>query len=393
MAPSTALTTPLLLREALEARPLPTLSAMPLKDVLRLIRSQNVGPVTFFHLIRRFGNAAEALEHLPELARRGGGKAPSIPYATADAESEIAAVEQFGARMVRYGEPDYPPLLLHIPDPPPVITVRGNAQAWGGRPCLGVVGARNASAGGTALAQRLARELSKAGLTIVSGLARGIDSFAHRGAMPDTVAVIAGGIDNIYPPENAKLTAEIASGGAIISEQPFGTLPFAGSFPGRNRIIAGMSLGTLVVEATQKSGSLITARFAADFGREIFAVPGSPLDPRSGGPNALIRQGAHLVETAADVLEALPSFAPKLMENTPADAYFAGPVPEFSEAEMAKAQAILLEKLGITPIFVDELLVQCQLTGGLLFTVLMELELAGRIQRLPGNKICLRADV
>jgi DNA processing protein len=366
--------------------PFPTLAAEPLVEVLRLIRTPNVGPITFFQLLRRFGNCADALHHLPDLARRGGSKAPLAPISHAQAEKEIADALRFGARIIRYGEADYPALLHNIPDPPPVLMALGNPALWREKRSIGMVGARNASANGCAFAKKLAAELGASTLTVISGLARGIDTFAHQGALATgTVAVIGGGIDNIYPPENKALYAELAERGAILSEQPFGSAPFAASFPGRNRIISGMCPGVVVVEASLKSGSLITARFALEQGREVFAVPGSPMDPRAQGTNALIKQGAHLVENAQDVLNELRG---TLAERSWPQFHVEHREPD--EAELAAAHRLVLEKLGTTPVLVDELLKQCQLTGGLLFTVLMELELAGRISRVAGNKICLR---
>lgn len=282
----------------------PSLTPDALVDILRLIRTPNVGPVTFFQLILRYGTAGEALAALPSLSLRGGRKQAVKPFSKSDAEREIELVEKFGARFVRYGEADYPALLQHISDAPPLLTVKGDSSAYKNHPLVAMVGSRNASANSCQFAQKLAREVGTSGINVVSGLARGIDSFAHKGALAKgTVGVIAGGIDNIYPPENAALYSEILQNGAIISEQPFGQIPFAGAFPSRNRIIAGMSHATLVVEASPKSGSLITARLALEYNRELMAVPGSPLDPRAKGCNQLIKQGAHVAEESADIVQ------------------------------------------------------------------------------------------
>ena len=375
---------------SLLARQYPSLANDNLMDVLRLIRTQNVGPVTFFQLIQRFGTAARALEALPELAMRGGSKKPLAATPKHIAEREIEATSKFGAKMVLYGMPEYPKFLHMINDPPPVITVIGHAHLWQ-RDIVAMVGARNASATGCQFAQKLARELGDNNVTVVSGLARGIDTFVHKGSLRQgTVAVIAGGIDNIYPPENTSLFKEIAENGAIISEQPFSSLPYAGSFPGRNRIIAGMSLGTLVVEAALKSGSLITARFALENNREVFAVPGSPLDPRSKGCNQLIRQGAHIVEGTVDILQGIAHLRNRNFEENPSPVY--APMLETVEdddAELARMRRNITEKLGVTAVSVDELIEQCEISASVVSMILLELELAGRLRRSSGNKVCL----
>lgn len=363
----------------------PSLANDNLLDVLRLIRTQNIGAVTFFRLMQKFGTAKDALVALPDLAKRGGGKNFS-PYPIDDAKKEIEKTEKFGASMIVYGATDYPELLRSIPDPPPVIIVRGNADIWKKKPLIAIVGARNASAVGCQFAQTLAKDLGQGGVVVVSGLARGIDSFAHKGAVTTgTVGVIAGGIDNIYPPENAKLYAQIFEQGAVIAEQPFGALPFAGSFPSRNRIIAGMSIGTMVVEASPKSGSLITARLALENNREVFAVPNFPLDPRSKGGNQLLKQGATMVESASDVLEAIR--APRqfnFSENKPSD--FA---VNIADNVLEGLREVVLQKLSLQPVSIDELIEQCEASVGALQTVLLELEIAGRLRRSGGNKVSL----
>lgn len=367
----------------------PNISGDNLLDVLRLIRTLNVGPVTFFQLIRRFGTAAEALAALPDLSIRGGRTKPLAATPRELAEKEIEAAQKFGARQILYGAPDYPALLHAINDPPPVITVMGNAHLWQGRDVVAIVGARNASANGCQFAQRLARELGDYKLTVASGLARGIDTYVHKGSMAaGTVAVIAGGIDTIYPPENEALTKQIRETGAVISEQPFGALPYSGSFPGRNRIIAGMSLGTVVVEAAPKSGSLITARFAMENNREVFAVPGSPLDPRSKGCNHLIRQGATMVEGVTDIIQGVAHLRNLSLGEAPPMAYIQDrPTATPSDAELQSARLRIIEKLGLTPVSVDELIEQCDISASAALTILLELELAGRLKRAPGNKV------
>jgi DNA processing protein len=371
----------------------PSLADSNLLDVLQLIRTANIGSITFFSLIQRFGTAQNALKALPDLARRGGRKTPLTAYLRDDAEKEIAATINFGAEMILYGAENYPELLLNIADPPPILTVRGKpdfAQLWQKKSIIAMVGARNASANGCQFAQRLAKELGVNGISVVSGLARGIDTFAHKGSLnAGTIAVIASGIDNIYPPENTILYQQIFEQGVIISEQPFGKVPFAGSFPSRNRIIAGMSLGTVVVEASPKSGSLITARLALEYDREVFAIPGSPLDPRSKGCNQLIRQGAVLTESVADILEVINStrqmsFHASLAE-LPATQF--SPAPD--EAELNEVRNIVADKLSHLPVSVDELIEQCAISANVMQTILLELELAGRLRRSAGNKVAI----
>lgn len=357
-------------------------------DWLRLIRTENVGPVTFRQLLRRYGSAAAAIAALPELARRGGlGRAIAVPSRSA-AEQELAATTAAGARLLAAADPDYPAALAALEDSPPVLLVRGDAALFGRR-MVGIVGARNASAAGIRIARDLAAALGRAGLAVVSGLARGIDAAAHQGSLATgTVAIVAGGVDIVFPPEHEALQAQIAAQGAVVGEMPIGTKPLARHFPRRNRLISGLSLGVVVVEAALKSGSLITARFALDQGREVMAVPGSPLDPRSRGSNDLIRQGATLVESADDVLQALgperavlaadaPAFTPATATESPAD------------AELDRLRRHIAERLSPTPVEVDELIRQCGGSPGGVLTVLLELELAGRLQRYPGGRVAL----
>ncbi|HUK11070.1 MAG TPA: DNA-processing protein DprA [Stellaceae bacterium] len=359
-------------------------------DWLRLIRSDHVGPVTFFELLQRFGSAAAALEALPDLARRGGGRRLPRIFPRADAERELLALDRFGARLVAWGEPGYPPALTAIEDAPPLISIKGDTAQLGRR-ALAIVGARNASANGRRFARGLAEDLGRNDLLIVSGLARGIDAAAHRGALSSgTLAVVAGGIDVIYPEENRDLHEAIGETGAMIAELPIGTEPQARHFPRRNRLISGISLGVVVVEAALRSGSLITTRFALEQGREVFAVPGSPLDPRCRGTNDLIRRGATLVEGAYDVLNALEGqlgdtigkHLRRISNSTPSHG-------NESDNEVEKVQLQVLEALGPSPVPVDELVRQCQLSPAIIATVLLELELAGRLERHPGNHVSL----
>ena len=355
---------------------------------LQLIRSENVGPATFRTLINHYGSAQAALAAVPDLSRRGGAR--SVRIATrAEAEAEMEATLGAGARFVGLGEPDYPPWLRHADAPPPLIAVRGNASALLA-PAVAIVGARNASVAGRKMAQILARDLGAEGFTIVSGLARGIDAAAHEAALATgTVAVFAGGIDVVYPTENAALLdAILEAGGAAISEMPTGWEPRARDFPRRNRIIAGMALGTVIVEAAERSGSLITARLAVEQNREVFAVPGSPLDPRAAGSNRLLKQGARLVTGARDVTEIL---APILGEP-PADAgSLEAPPRERLEAEPAEDdRAKVLEALGPTPVEIDEIIRFTALPARVVQVILLELDLAGRIERHPGQRVSLR---
>jgi DNA processing protein len=366
----------------------PSLSNDALIDVIRLIRTQNVGPITFFQLMLRFGTAAEALKQLPAISIRGGRKNAITPYSKSLAEQEIEKAQKFGAHMIVYGDADYPTLLNHIADAPPVITILGHPSIWKNKHTVAMVGSRNSSANGCQLAQKIARECGAAGITIVSGLARGIDSFAHKGSLATgTVAVIAGGIDHIYPPENEDLYKQIAEQGAIISDQMFGQVPFASSFPARNRIIAGMSQGTVVVEASPKSGSLITARLATEYNRDVFAVPGSPLDPRSKGGNHLIKEGAYVVEEAQDILRVINN--QKLIQFSEATSATYNSITSPNEAEIDRARETILTQLGHTATEIDELIEQTQLSTACVQAVLMELELAGRLRRNVGNKISI----
>jgi DNA processing protein len=361
-------------------------------DWLRLIRTENVGPVTFYQLLRRFGSAAAALEALPALANRGGRGAPLALFPRAAAERELAALDRLGATLLAWGEPDYPAPLAAIDDAPPLLAVKGNVALLARR-AVAVVGARNASANGRRLARDLASELGRHGLVVASGLARGIDAASHLGALPTgTIAVLAGGVDVVYPPENQELYEAIAAQGAVVAEPAFGTVPQARHFPRRNRIISGLSLGIVVVEAAARSGSLITARFALDQGREVFAVPGSPLDPRCRGTNDLIRSGATLTESVDDILPQLPGGfdAPAggrgAARMTPSWAPAA--TPGGSEARDS-AQDQIVERLGPTPVAVDELVRQCHVSPATVVTILLELELAGRLERHPGNQVSL----
>jgi DNA processing protein len=354
-----------------------------LLDRLRLIRSANIGPVTYFQLLARFGTAAAALAAIPQLAARSGGKAPRIADLK-DVAAEIEAVQRLGARYLFLGQGLYPPLLAEIDSAPPALIVRGDLNLIE-RPAIAIVGARNASAAACRFARDLARGLADEGVLVVSGLARGIDSAAHQGALKGgTAGVIASGIDITYPPENKELQEQVATQGLLIAEQPPGREPLARHFPYRNRIIAGMALGTVVVEAAPKSGSLITARLAGEAGREVMAVPGSPLDPRAQGCNSLIRDGATLIQSVADVLETIRPIAS--MMGAPRRSFRAEPVSVDASDD---DRGVVLSLLSHAPVPVDEIIRQSGLAPATVQTVLLELELGGRLERHAGGRVSL----
>ncbi len=351
---------------------------------IRLLRSPNIGPVSYRQLLRRFGDAQQALAALPDLAGRGGNAYRPAPAARI--EAEVAAVRAAGARYLFHDAAEYPALLGELESAPPVLIVRGDT-AIAGRPCVAIVGARNASAAAVKLARDFAAALSEAGFAVVSGLARGIDGAAHRGALTGsggTIGVIASGIEIAYPPEHAELQEQVAREGLLIAEQPPGTEPLARHFPSRNRIIAGLAAGTVVVEAAPRSGSLITARLAGEAGREVMAIPGSPLEPRSQGCNQQIRDGAVLVQSAADVIELIEGFAgsPRsTFRETAADFAFLD--------DTADAPADIAGLLTRAPVAVDELIRQSGEAPAAVHLALLELELAGRLVRHSGARVSL----
>lgn len=385
---------------------------------LRLASTDRVGPVTFVELLRRYGSALRALAEMPRLARDAGLRTPPRTPADAEIDREVTALADRGGRMLVMGDPFYPPALAAIADAPPVLRCIGD-PALLQRPMVAIVGARNASANGRRIAADIARGLGEAGVIVVSGLARGIDTEAHRSSLEvGTVAVLAGGVDVVYPPENAGLHAAIAEGGLLLSEMPLGSVPQARHFPRRNRIIAGLAAGVVVIEAALQSGSLITAHCAVDQGREVLAVPGSPLDPRSRGCNKLLREGARLVESAQDVLaEIWPSGVPRT--NTVTSYEYREPVsqapryprqatrrtsPKASlEAASDSGEAFenteksanssdherVLDCLGPAPTAVDELVRRCQVSAAGVQAILLELELSGRLERHRGNAVSL----
>ncbi len=382
------------------------------RDWLRLSRSEGIGPRTFKGLINRFGGAAAALEHLPALAR-ARGRSVQIP-GVGDIEAEMRQAERQGVRFLASGEEDYPPLLLEIDGPPPILAFKGRLDLLHGR-AVAIVGARNASAAGRKMAARLASGLAEARYAVVSGLARGIDTEAHRASLEGgTVAVLAGGLDRPYPPENQALFEEIAERGTVVSEMPLGLSPRGRDFPRRNRLISGLALGVVVVEAARRSGSLITARMANEQGREVFALPGSPLDPRCEGTNDLLRQGASIATSVEDILEMLAPLAgemeraPRLFREAPSpeddrlfEEWDEGDAPPAAGDACASAYSVedeaeagetsprmrLLGLLAVDPVEVDVLARMSQLSARAVQELLIELELSGAITRHPGNRV------
>jgi DNA processing protein len=364
-----------------------TLSDAQRLDWLRLIRSENVGPRTFRSLLNHFGSASAALNALPDLARRGGASRTIKICPLADARRELEAAGRRGVTFVALGEEHYPARLQAIDDAPPLLAVRGRFAALGD-PIVAIVGSRNASAAGMKLAERFARELGEAGFMVASGLARGIDAAAHRAsAATGTVAVLAGGHNHIYPAEHAPLLESLLANGAAISEMPLDWEPRARDFPRRNRLISGLSVGVIIIEAAQRSGSLITARMAAEQGREVFAVPGSPLDPRAEGTNNLIKQGATCTTTTADVIAVLQP----ILGRPAAVAVFEEPGPS-SPHDLdidAGIRSRIVNLLGPTPVSIDDLIRLADASPAEVRITLLELELAGRIERQPGGLVAL----
>lgn len=364
-------------------RPLPEQDK---RDWLRLIRSAHLGPITFHHILRYYGSAAEAIARLPEMNARAGGKRRIELANEKTVVAELKALKACGARLLAWGEPGYPTGLMQLEDAPPLLAVKGDALAVTALPGIAMVGARNASAIGQRFTRDMAAALVQHGFVVVSGLARGIDKAAHEGALSSTngstAAFIGTGIDVAFPPENAKLQDEIAERGAVFAEMPAGTPPLAQNFPRRNRLISGASMGVLVIEAALKSGSLITARMAAEQGREVMAVPGSPLDPRCRGSNGLIRDGAALIETVEDILNIFaPQSAPRRVEP---------PAPQpapVGDDDLSRAHAEVERLLSPTPVLVDDLVRLSGIASGLVQMVLTEKELAGRVLRHPGGKV------
>ncbi|MGF0536393.1 DNA-processing protein DprA [Agrobacterium sp. ES01] len=358
---------------------------------LRLIRSDNVGPATFRDLINHFGTAETAIAMLPELSRRGGSTRAIRVASEAEAEAELETAHRYGARFLGIGEPDYPPALRQIEAAPPLLAAKGNLSLTS-LPAVGIVGSRNASISGAKFAAMIARDTGRAGYAVVSGLARGIDAAAHQASLETgTIAAMAGGLDQPYPPENLPLYAEICEGrGLAISEMPFGWEARARDFPRRNRLIAGTALGLVVVEAASRSGSLITARLAGEFGRLVFAVPGSPLDPRCQGTNGLLKEGAIVTTSSDDVLEALKPISgteffttqqveePSWDEEKPID------VPPGD-----RERTIIVDALGPSPVDIDDIIRHTGIAAATVYLVLLELDIAGRLHRHPGGLVSI----
>jgi len=355
---------------------------------LRLIRTDNIGPVTFRQLLNRFGSAEAAIEALPDISAKAGR--PMLPVSQARAEDELAGLNRYGARVVAQGEPGYPEHLLQISGAPPLLTLAGGERLdW--RRTVGIVGARNASSAGIKMTRILATELGEAGYSVVSGLARGIDTAAHRASLATgTIAVLAGGFDRIYPDENISLAHDILdNGGALLTEMPLGWEPRSRDFPRRNRLVSGLSLGIVVVEAAKRSGSLITARLALEQNRDVFAVPGSPLDPRAEGGNLLIQQGARLVTSAADIIEVVSSADPArqaLFEPEWLPDETASPSVEPASDDRGK----LVQSLSTTPVEVDELIAQTGIAPHVMQILLLELDIGGQIEWSSGQLVALR---
>ncbi|MEK1869294.1 MAG: DNA-processing protein DprA [Ensifer adhaerens] len=357
---------------------------------LRLIRSDNVGPIAFRDLINHFGTADNALDALPELSRRGGTRQTYRVASVSEVERELEAARRHGAVFIGIGEAAYPSALRQIDGAPPLLAMKGDLSA-AGRPSLGIVGSRNASVSGAKFAAMIALDAGRAGYVVTSGLARGIDTAAHRASLDTgTIAALAGGLDRPYPPENVGLLEEITAGrGLAISEMPFGWEPRARDFPRRNRLIAGISLGVAIVEAAHRSGSLITARYAADFGRLVFAVPGSPLDPRCHGTNDLLKQGAIVTTGPDDVIEALAPLSqlelPLPGVREPDGQARAGvPVSASDRDRVAVSTA-----LGPTPVEIDDIVRHTGLSPAQVYLLLLELDLAGRLDRHAGGLVSL----
>ncbi|WP_336064948.1 DNA-processing protein DprA [Nitratireductor rhodophyticola] len=354
---------------------------------LQLLRSENVGPVTFRQLVNHYGSAETALEMLPELAQRGGAKRQIVIASRADAEREMEEARRLGAAFVAVGEADYPPLMRRMDQPPPLLAMKGDLSIVH-RPTVALVGARNASLTGMKMARQLAAALGSAGFSVASGLARGIDAAAHQGSLDTgTIAALAGGLDKPYPPENCALFGEIAERGTVLSEMPFGWSPRARDFPRRNRLVAGIAFGLVVVEAARRSGSLISARLAGEMGRLVFAVPGSPFDPRTGGTNALLKDGAILVTEADDVISHIaplldrPISRPESLEEPPS--FSAAPPPSDGDRDR------ITQVMGPSPVLIDDIIRHTELHPSQVLTVLLELDLAGRLERHSGSAVSL----
>lgn len=362
-------------------------------DILRLIRSENVGPKTFFNLVKFFGSASCALENVQDFSVKGGRSKPIKLYSKDSALKELRELEKNNSYLITYKDPNYSELLLQIPDFPPVLSYKGNISLLNHEKIIAIVGARNSSVNGKAFAAKLSKDLVKAGYITVSGLARGIDSSVHSSSLDYTIAVIAGGIDHIYPPENKTLYEEIAKNGLILAELPIGSKPLSQHFPQRNRIISGLALATIVIEAGIKSGSLITANFALEQNRDVFAVPGFPLDPRCIGSNKLIKNGAYLLESVDDIVTNVVSkdkFQKELEEKASCFNNIGLYMGNKGNIQVTdRNRTAVVELLSASEVTFEVVAEQLQLELPILYTIFLELELAGKITRTAGNKISL----
>jgi len=375
-----------------------TTSAASLREKvewIRLARSENVGRSTFFRLVKIFGSPRQALQQVSHYAFQGGSKQQIKVYSEIDAAREVENSHKFGAEIVLFCEENYPKLLREIPDPPPLFTAKGRLEFLN-RPAIAIVGPRNASFNGVLFAKKIARELGENNFLIVSGMARGIDAAAHDVTVNSgTIAVIAGGIDHIYPKENTELYHKICQQGLVISESPFNAPPKGGNFVQRNRIISGLSLGVVVVEASLRSGSLVTARFGVEQGREIFAVPGSPLDPRCLGTNRLIKQGAKLTENVEDILEEISllrgNFEKVTMLQEPEVEEFIGLSEKLpSDDEIRKIRQKIFTRLSLSPITIEAIIQEMQVPARLVNIAVVQLELADKVEVNYGRVVLKR---
>ena len=361
-------------------------------DILRLIRSENVGPKTFFHLIKLFGSAGKALENICEFSVKGGKSKPITVFSRSAAEKEIDALKKVGAYLLTYKDFNYSSLLIQIHDFPPVLSYKGNITLLNSEKTIAIVGARNSSINSRSFASKIAKELVDEGCITVSGLARGVDTAVHEASGSSTIAVIAGGIDHIYPPENKELFERIASSALLLAELPVGSKPLSQNFPQRNRIISGLALATVVIEASLRSGSLITANYALEQNREIFAVPGFPLDPRCMGTNKLIKDGAYLLESSADIISNMVTYdklKKSLEETQNSSNNFKLPIGDDNLEIKHSDRQVVIRLLSSSPVTFELLSHETKLSLPVIYTICLELELAGRIVRHVGNKISL----
>lgn len=361
-------------------------------DILRLIRSENIGPKTFFNLVKFFGSATKALEHAQDFSVRGGKLKPIKLYSKGEALKELQLLKKHNSYLITYKDSNYSDLLLQIADPPPVLSYKGNISLLNYKKTIAIVGARNSSINGKSFASNLSKDLVKAKYITVSGLARGIDTAVHSSSASNTIAVLAGGIDHIYPPENKTLYTEIAENGLLLAELPVGSKPLSQHFPQRNRIISGLALATVIIEAGLKSGSLITANFALEQNREVFAMPGFPADPRSIGSNRLIKNGAHLLESVDDIISnVIPNHqSDNSLKDREVDFNILNLNMKNNNIQITdKDRHEVVNLLSASEITIDKIAEQSQLELPVLYTIFLELELAGKIIRSAGNKISL----